>query len=256
MNIDVLILPDVRPEVLEQGYSHRYGDGESIVPPEYRGGLGASGAEAIREFARSGGTLMAFNRAALYAMRRLGLPVDNVVGGLSNQRFFGPGTLVKVQPDLSHPLCHGMRETEFAWFESGPVFRVRRRAGSQVQQVLRYPRRDILASGWLLGERYMANQAAVLDVLLRRGKSDPVRNPTTVSRPVQRDFQDDFQWPILGDLGKAGLELNYFNYFTEVEEHFRNARSSGMFMMSPIDWALVETWKQAGIPLEAGPERQ
>ena len=45
--------------------------------------------------------------------------------------------------------------------------------------------------------------------------------------------------------------MNYFNYFTEVEEHFRNARSSGMFMMSPIDWALVETWKQAGIPLEA-----
>ena len=45
--------------------------------------------------------------------------------------------------------------------------------------------------------------------------------------------------------------MNYFNYFTEVEEHFRNARNSGMFMMSPIDWALVETWKQAGIPLEA-----
>ncbi len=45
--------------------------------------------------------------------------------------------------------------------------------------------------------------------------------------------------------------MNYFNYFTEVEEHFRNARNSGMFMMSPIDWALVETWKDAGIPLEA-----
>lgn len=45
--------------------------------------------------------------------------------------------------------------------------------------------------------------------------------------------------------------MNYFNYFTEVEEHFRNARNSGMFMMSPIDWALVETWKDAGIPLDA-----
>lgn len=45
--------------------------------------------------------------------------------------------------------------------------------------------------------------------------------------------------------------MNYYNYFTEVEEHFRNARNSGMYMMSPIDWALVETWKEAGIPLEA-----
>ena len=169
-DFDVLILPDARPEVLEKGYSHHYGDGESIVPPEYLGGLGDPGAEGIREFARSGGTVLAFNRAAVYAIRRLGLPVENVVDGLSNQRFFAPGTLVKVQPDLSHPLCHGMRETEFAWFESSPVFRVRRRAGSQVHHVLRYPRRDILASGWLLGERYMANQAAVLDVPYGEGR--------------------------------------------------------------------------------------
>jgi hypothetical protein len=44
---------------------------------------------------------------------------------------------------------------------------------------------------------------------------------------------------------------NYFNYFTEVEEHFRFARGTGLFMMSTLDWALVETWKDAGVPLEA-----
>ncbi len=45
--------------------------------------------------------------------------------------------------------------------------------------------------------------------------------------------------------------MNYFNYFTEVEERFQQARNSGMFMMSPLDWVLVESWKDAGIPLEA-----
>lgn len=45
--------------------------------------------------------------------------------------------------------------------------------------------------------------------------------------------------------------MTYFNYFTEVEEHFRRARNSGMFMMSPLDWVLVESWKDAGIPLGA-----
>lgn len=45
--------------------------------------------------------------------------------------------------------------------------------------------------------------------------------------------------------------MNYYNYFTEVEDHFRQARNSGMFMMSPLDWVLVEAWKDAGIPLEA-----
>ncbi len=44
---------------------------------------------------------------------------------------------------------------------------------------------------------------------------------------------------------------NYFNYFTEVEEHFQRARGTGLFLMSPLDWALVETWKNAGVPLEA-----
>jgi hypothetical protein len=44
---------------------------------------------------------------------------------------------------------------------------------------------------------------------------------------------------------------NYFNYFTEVEERFRKARGTGLFLMSPLDWALVEAWKNAGIPLTA-----
>lgn len=45
--------------------------------------------------------------------------------------------------------------------------------------------------------------------------------------------------------------LNYFNYFTEIEEHFRRARGTGLFLLSPLDWALIESWKNAGIPLEA-----
>lgn len=44
---------------------------------------------------------------------------------------------------------------------------------------------------------------------------------------------------------------NYFNYFTEIEEHFQRARGTGLFLLSPIDWALIEAWKNGGIPLEA-----
>lgn len=44
---------------------------------------------------------------------------------------------------------------------------------------------------------------------------------------------------------------NYFNYFTEVEEHFQRARGSGLFLLSPLDWALIESWKNGGVPLEA-----
>jgi len=44
---------------------------------------------------------------------------------------------------------------------------------------------------------------------------------------------------------------NYFNYFTEIEEHFQRVRGTGLFLLSPLDWALIETWKNGGIPLEA-----
>ena len=42
----------------------------------------------------------------------------------------------------------------------------------------------------------------------------------------------------------------YFNYFTEIEEHFQRRRGT-VLLLSPLDWALLETWKDAGIPLEA-----
>jgi hypothetical protein len=44
---------------------------------------------------------------------------------------------------------------------------------------------------------------------------------------------------------------NYFNYFTEVEEQFQKARGTSLFLLSPLDWALIESWKGAGIPLTA-----
>ncbi len=51
---------------------------------------------------------------------------------------------------------------------------------------------------------------------------------------------DSFDWP-----------SNYFNYFTEIEEHFQQARGTALFLLSPLDWALIETWKNSGVPLEA-----
>jgi len=51
---------------------------------------------------------------------------------------------------------------------------------------------------------------------------------------------EEHNWPV-----------NYFNYFTEIEEHFQKTRGTALFLMSPLDWALVESWKNAGVPLEA-----
>jgi hypothetical protein len=43
---------------------------------------------------------------------------------------------------------------------------------------------------------------------------------------------------------------NYFNYFTEIEEYFWKKRGAHL-LVSPLDWAIMETWQKAGVPLEA-----
>ena len=53
----------------------------------------------------------------------------------------------------------------------------------------------------------------------------------------------------LGALSRQPMQ-NYFNYFTEIEERFQQRRGS-LLMLSTLDWALIETWREAGVPLEA-----
>lgn len=57
---------------------------------------------------------------------------------------------------------------------------------------------------------------------------------------MSTETSDESTWP-----------SNYFNYFTEIEEHFQRARGTSLFLLSPLDWALIENWKSSGVPLEA-----
>jgi hypothetical protein len=57
----------------------------------------------------------------------------------------------------------------------------------------------------------------------------------------------------MSEIGSQGPRSwsSYFNYFTEIEEHFQKARGTSLFLLSPLDWALIEAWKNADVPLEA-----
>src|ERR1039458_7842670 len=52
-------------------------------------------------------------------------------------------------------------------------------------------------------------------------------------------------------MSEPDLTYNYFNYYTEIEDHFQRARGTSLFRLSSLDWALVDCWKNAGVPLEA-----
>ena len=166
---DVIILPDAPPSVLHAGYVEGASYDGALVPPAYTGGIGERGAAALRTFVREGGTVVAFNAASAYAIDRLGAPVENVLRDVSDRRLYAPGALLNAEIETTHPLSFGMRPREALWFESGPAFRRSNVGDSQVRVVAKYPAANILASGWLLGEEYIANRPAVVDVEFGQG---------------------------------------------------------------------------------------
>ena len=135
------------------------------MPEEYTGGLGTEGVAALRAFVEAGGTLVALDSAAGFAIDQLGLPVRNALTGVEPATFFCPGSILATRADAVHPLAHGLPETTPVWFEGSPAFEV-----EQGSVVLRYEAEDPLLSGWLLGGERLRGKAALAEVPLGKGR--------------------------------------------------------------------------------------
>ena len=142
-----------------------YGGGGG-TPPEYRSGFGQAGIDALRAFVENGGTLVTFAQAGDLPIDEFGLPVRNAVAGMWGNEFWSPGSTLKVEVDSSNPYAFGMPDDALALFlASGQVYEtVSGPASVGVNRLVTYKDRDILQSGWLLGEEAIANKAAVVSV--------------------------------------------------------------------------------------------
>src|SRR5205807_2305176 len=154
---DVIILPDQSPRELLEGLATR------IYPAPYAGGLGDDGAQALRQFVDDGGTLVALNNASRFAIQTLLLPVRNVLEGLSDDDFYAPGSIFRIELDTTHAVTKRMPSQSIAWFESGPAFDVL--DSSLVRIIARYPDDpdQLLLSGWVLHPDRVAGRAATAD---------------------------------------------------------------------------------------------
>jgi hypothetical protein len=136
------------------------------MPDELSGGVGDKGADALKAFAAKGGTIVALNEACEYAARYLGVGLRDALQGVSNREFYAPGSLLNVRAE-PHWLTLGMPRDFAVWFESGPAFEVG--PGARETAVVSYTDGKVLASGWLLGEKYLSKRAAVVDVPVGSG---------------------------------------------------------------------------------------
>jgi Zinc carboxypeptidase len=141
------------------------------TPPEYRSGIGADGVAAIRDFVQKGGTLVTLGGATDFAITRLGLPVRNVVEGLSSKEFFCPGSTLRVTIDNTQPLAYGMPSDGLVLFHYSPAFDVVATDFNDRNQIVaRYADRNVERSGWLNGEKYIAGRTAMASIGYGQGR--------------------------------------------------------------------------------------
>ncbi len=135
-----IVFADETAAAIENGHA------PGTMPPEFTGGLGSKGAEALREFARAGGTLVFLNRASDYGIANLGVKAKNVVAGVPAQEFYSPGSLLNVKLDLRDPLTRGLPEDVAVWSEASPAWEGRWEGGSR-----RYPESGCAGIGLAAG---------------------------------------------------------------------------------------------------------
>ena len=155
---DVIILPNDSRDMMVDGR-----DDPAAAPPDYRSGFGAAGVAALDEFVERGGMLVTFSQAGDFALQEFDVPVRNHVAGVWGNDFWAPGATLRIDVDTTHPLAFGMPERALATFlAGGQVYETQSGArSSDVHRLATYPARDILESGWLLGEETIAGKAAI-----------------------------------------------------------------------------------------------
>ena len=169
-DFDVIILPDdgmaMMTGELGEGGGRGRGPDPSEDPPQYRSGFGSEGVAALEEFVEQGGTLVTFARAGDLPIERFELPVRNAVAGMGGNDFWSPGSSLRITVDPAHPAAYGMPGNALATFLQGSqVYEtVAGPNSANVTRVASYVERDVLESGWLLGEDAIAGKAAVVAV--------------------------------------------------------------------------------------------
>ena len=167
---DAIILPSQRSSSMLHGHSILE------MPAGYTGGLGLEGTLALSRFVKSGGTLIAFDRASNFVIDQFGLPLRDAVGSMDREKFFIPGSLIKAGIDTSHPMAYGMRDTVAVSFNQSRAFAIDKQnktgeGGAEaikdaptpvVEVVANYAAKDLLMSGWALGESNIAKKPAVV----------------------------------------------------------------------------------------------
>lgn len=169
---DVIIIPDMSGDLIKTG--RPTGDAARFYrpkPPEYDSGLGRVGLENLKTFVeKDGGYLITLGQACNFAIEELGLRITNTLKNTRREEFFCPGSLLRINIDNTQPIGYGMEEESMAYISSNIAFATTTPFGKYDRSIIaRFPDKNLLKSGFLLGEDYLFKRAAIVDVTQKKG---------------------------------------------------------------------------------------
>ncbi|MBN2198799.1 MAG: peptidase [Candidatus Aminicenantes bacterium] len=153
------------------------------VPEEYRFMLGSVTEDKtipqILKFMEEGGTVLAIGRSTSLASHA-GLPLKDALVDISpdgsekplgREKYYIPGSILRVRVDPSEPLGFGLQERTDVVFSNSPVFRVSPGAALQgIKTIAWFEGKEHLRSGWAWGQAYLDGGAAVIEAPYGRGR--------------------------------------------------------------------------------------
>ncbi len=144
---------------------------QSTMPPEYEGGIGQEGVDALKAFVEKGGRLVALNGASEFAIAEFSAPARNALTGIDRTKFFCPTSILRILVDNETPIGYGMPKEAAAMFVNSLALDTFSPSYDWDRKVVAtYPEDEVLLSGWLLGEEYLTRKVAVVDTKYKEGR--------------------------------------------------------------------------------------
>jgi len=183
---DVIVLPSgAVPSTTggRGGGGGGFGQDTSSIPAEYRDRMGrftvANTVPQLKKFVEAGGIVIAVGTSSTLGMH-MGLPMANVLveknaagveRPLSNDKFYVPGSVLRVQVDTSMAISAGLSKDLDVFYDNSPAFRLGSDAAAKgVKAVAWFPNATPLRSGWAWGQAYLDGAVEAAEATIGKGK--------------------------------------------------------------------------------------
>ena len=153
--------------------------------PENTGGIGVQGLAHLEKFVREGGTLIALDNATELPLEFFPLGIRGLLkarvegsdGAASDDQegYYCPGSILRIKVDNTHPIAFGMPADAFALSTGGQAFNIAllpeyNHGDRAIKSVAKYADRNLLASGWISGERIVLGKDILLEAQMGKGR--------------------------------------------------------------------------------------